>query len=92
MGWDGGQAYRPVPCANCGKPGGGIIGYSRNGMTCSKACGTRLDKKIKNGMRESGDSLFFAPFGNFICGDDDRISAMRIRIKQLAAKVKELSR
>lgn len=79
------NSYAPLnlgPCANCGKEGSAFMGSSAWGhdhMCCSDACGKRLAAKIRNGM---------LPTDNW---EDERALGMRVRIKQLAAKVKALS-
>lgn len=95
MGWDGGTAVRLGPCSNCGKAGGGRIGFSRigNAMVCSEACGKRLDQRIKNGMVGAEKfNVFAAPWGAFDIMDTCKEFRLRNRIKQLKAKIKELDR
>lgn len=79
------NSYAPLnlsPCANCGKENSAFMGSSAWGhgqMCCSDACGRRLAAKIAGAMIPTED------------WEAERVLGMRIRIKQLAAKVKGLT-
>lgn len=85
--------YGPLnlgPCANCGKENSARMGSSawgHQGSCCGEACGQRLAAKIKNGMAEAPDGI---GTWNTNWNTDSRVLDMRIRIKQLSARVKAL--
>ncbi len=83
------NTYNP-PCPNCTPLGRKRLAYMgssewRHGqIVCSNACGIRLDQRIENGMIDNPapSNLWGAS------GSDAKEDRLRIRIKQLSARLK----
>lgn len=97
MGCDSYRQLRLEPCANCGKPGSASMNSSTWGHSyrcCSRACGVRLSKKLEHGMGDVHPdhlglgSLPFYPFGQHGFSDEERIEALRLRIKVLEGQLR----
>lgn len=92
MGSSYGHYRKSGPCSNCGRDGGAFMGSSEWGhdfMCCSRACGRRLAHKLQHGMG-GVHAKVAEPWGALWGWPADNRLAMRIRIKQLAARVKAL--
>lgn len=79
-------------CKNCNKREA-WIGSSRwlhNYSCCSEACGIRLGEKIRNKMIFVPQKELSQPFSFF--NHNEETSPLRIRIKVLENRIKELNR
>lgn len=59
--------------------------WDHDELVCSRACGLRLHRKIENGMvpRPPSRNPYASPIE-----DDERVSELRIRIKQLEHRLR----